>query len=67
MRILRLLVYEGDEKFIKSSLDNRAVKGAHFVGRNAIYETFIAPYIAPKWLDLDHGIQQEIGQEEEQA
>lgn len=41
MRILRILEYVGDEKWIRNSLEHRAVKGEKIVGSFVIREGFV--------------------------
>ena len=41
MRILRILEYVGSKEFIRSSLESRGVKGAHYVLGGVIREGFV--------------------------
>lgn len=63
MRVIRILVYEGDERFIRASLEDRSVKGEWSVQSGRIFETFVEPYTLPRWGLLDHD-QEKRDQEE---
>jgi len=48
MKIIRILVYEGDEQWIKVSLKSRAVVGEYTVSNGSIKEFYIqSPMIFP--------------------
>ena len=62
MRVLRILEYVGDERWIRVSLGQRAVKGEKVVGNCYIREGFVGdlPLLGISGFDEDQDRQQEI-------
>ena len=66
MRILRILEYVGSKEFILSSLENRGVKGAHYVINGVIREGFVGdiPLLGLSKFDEDRESVKELENDE---
>lgn len=52
MRVIRILVYEGDQTWIDHCLKTRSVKGSRRVPNGSISETFFYPGDAPAFNNI---------------